>query len=173
MASADGVLDAAERLAAERGELPSLGEIAKAMDLTKQGVLHYFPTRAALDAAVVRRALSRVDAVMRTAASEGSPLEAYLRMSSPTDDDHVVVSVLMAALKARGSSEVLTEVQSAVVAWEELIAEELGDPVVAAVARLTCDGLFSQALFTGVVPSPARIDDLLNFFRAAASDTRR
>ena len=75
------------------------------LGLTKQCVLHHFPSRAALDAAVTRRALPRVGAAMAAAAAGGSPLETYLRLSAPTGDDQVVVLVLLAALRRRDGGE--------------------------------------------------------------------
>src|SRR5918993_4339705 len=146
MVSPDDVLDAMQELTAATGRLPSILEVAKAVGLTKQGVLHHFPTRAALDAAVTRRALSRVDAAMRAAAADGSPTEAYLRLSSPESGDRVVVLVLMAGLRRSESEALANEIEQAVARWQAMIADEVADPIRAEVVRLVGDGLFSEAL---------------------------
>ena len=166
MATSDDVLDAVQQLTSATGRLPSILEIAKEVGLTKQGVLHHFPTRAALDAAATRRALASVDAAMREAAANGSPLETYLRLSAPTPGDHVVVLVLAAALR-RGSEELAEEIERTVSRWQAMIADELGDPVRAEVVRLVGDGLFSEALLTGTPPSSGRLARLTAHLRGA------
>ena len=173
MVTSEDVLDAVQELTLATGRLPSILEIAKAVGLTKQGVLHHFPTRAALDAAVTRRALFRVDAAMTEAAADGSPLETYLRLSSPTGGDQVVVLVLMAALRRRDSGEIAEEIERTVSGWQAMIADELGDPIRAEVVRLVGDGLFSEALLTGVPPSPDRLTRLVAHLRGAPMDRHR
>lgn len=170
MATSEVVLDAVQELTAATGRLPSILEVAKAVGLTKQGVLHHFPSRAALDAAVTRRALSRVDAAMAAAAAEGSPLETYLRLSAPTGDDQVVVLVLLAALRRRDGGELAAEIERTVSGWQAVIADELGDPVRAEVARLVGDGLFGEALMTGRPPSADRLTRLVAHLRGAPLD---
>lgn len=173
MVTSEEVLDAVQGLTLATGRLPSILEIAKAVGLTKQGVLHHFPTRAALDAAVTRRALSRVDAAMTKAAADGSPLETYLRLSSPTGGEQVVVLVLMAALRRRDSEELAEEIERTVSGWEAMIADELGDPMQAEVVRLVGDGLFSEALLTGTPPSPDRLTRLVAHLRGAPMERHK
>lgn len=172
MVTAEDVLDAVQELTSATGRLPSILKIAKAVGLTKQGVLHHFPTRAALDAAVTRRALSRVDAAMAEAATTGSPVETYLRLSSPSGGDQVVVVVLMAALRRRDSEELAEEIERTVARWQAMIADELGDPLQAEVVRLVGDGLFSEALLTGTPPDPDRLSRLVAHLQGAATDRR-
>lgn len=173
MVTSEEVLDAVQGLTLATGRLPSILEIAKAVGLTKQGVLHHFPTRAALDAAVTRRALSRVDAAMTEAAADGSPLETYLRLSSPTGGEQVVVLVLMAALRRRESEELAEEIERTVSRWQAMIADELGDPLQAEVVRLVGDGLFSEALLTGTPPSQDRLTRLVAHLRGAPMERHK
>ena len=180
MVTSEEVLDAVQGLTLATGRLPSILEIAKAVGLTKQGVLHHFPTRAALDAAVTRRALSRVDAAMTKAAADGSPLETYLRLSSPTGGDQVVVLVLMAALRrpdsvaiVRASLRPLVEIERTVSGWQAMIADEVGDPTQAEVVRLVGDGLFSEALLTGTPPSSDRLTRLVAHLRGAPMERHK
>lgn len=53
------VLDAAERLVTEHGTGVSLARIAKEAGVTKSGLLHHFPSREDVEAALVRRVLER------------------------------------------------------------------------------------------------------------------
>lgn len=161
MEQRERILDAVQDLTLANGRLPSILDVAAHVGLTKQGVLHYFPTRAALDAAVVLRAMTRVDAAMtRAATGGGSPVATYLRLSSPDDGDRAAVVVLTAAFRREGGG-VPPEVQQAVVRWEALIADEVGDAVRAEVVRLVGDGLFSEALLAGGPPDTERVDRLI------------
>lgn len=165
------ILEAMQDLTSSNGKLPSILEIAHEVGLTKQGVLHYFPTRAALDAAVVLRALAKVDAAMGEAAASGSPTGTYLRLSSPDAGDRAALMVLAAAFRGRASG-LPPEVGQAIARWEALIAEELGDPVRAQVVRLVGDGLFGEALVTGTPPTAERIERLVTHLRAGSSRQR-
>jgi len=160
------ILDAIQDLTVVNKRLPSILEVAAKVGLTKQGVLHYFPTRRALDAAVVLRALTKVDDAMTEAAASGSPAATYLRLSSPDEEDRAAVMVLAAALRREGDS-LPPEVAQAVIRWEGMIAEELGDPVRAEVVRLVGDGLFGEALVTGTPPTAERVERLVAHLRAA------
>ncbi len=164
------ILDAIQDLTSSSGRLPSILEIAQEVGLTKQGVLHYFPTRAALDTAVVLRALDKVDAAMGKAAASGSPTATYLRLSSPDIGDRAALMVLAAAFRGRARG-LPPEVGQAIARWEALMAEELGDPVRAEVVRLAGDGLFGEALVTGTPPTAERIERLVTHLRA--DSTRR
>jgi AcrR family transcriptional regulator len=155
-----GVLEAAIALTLERGAAPSIAEVARAVGLTKQGVLHYFRSRAALDEAVLLSALGRVDAEMSEAARQGRAAETYLRLAAPSDQDRAAALVMVTLLR-RGDLAVLPAVEKAVTRWQSMIAEELGDPVRAKVVRLVGDGLFSESLVTGRPPSPDFLDELV------------
>ncbi|HSU01426.1 MAG TPA: TetR/AcrR family transcriptional regulator [Nocardioides sp.] len=167
MTRRDEILDTVQQLTLDTGRMPSIEAVARALGLSKQGVLHHFPSRSALDEAVVVRALEQVDSAMVHAAAEGSPLETYLRLSSPADEDRAAVLVVAAALRDGGGG-LPPQVADAVRRWEDLITEEVGDAVLAEVVRLTGDGLFGEALVTGTAPSPERLDRLVALFRRAA-----
>jgi AcrR family transcriptional regulator len=162
------ILDATQELTLSNGKAPSILEVARAVGLTKQGVLHYFPNRAALDAAVVLRALARVDAAMAEAAASGSPTATYLHHSSPDAGDRAALMVLAAAYRGRANG-LPPEVGQTIARWEALIATELGDPVRAEVVRLVGDGLFGEALATGTPPTGERIERLVTHLRASSS----
>lgn len=157
------ILEAVGELTRTKRSLPSILEVAAEVGLTKQGVLHYFPSRAALDAAVLERAVARIDAAMTAAAGagDGSPVATYLGLSSPDDGDYAAAAVVLSA----ASGGMAAGVQDAVSRWEALIAEEVGDPVRAEVVRLAGDGLFAEALLTGVPPAAERIQRLVEHLR--------
>ncbi len=165
------VLQSAIALTLERGAAPSIAEVARAVGLTKQGVLHYFPSRAALDEAVLRSALDRVDAEMSEAARHGGAAEAYLRLAAPSDQDRAAALVLVALLRP-GDATVLPWAQEAISRWESLIADELGDPVRARVVRLVGDGLFGESLVTGQPPSTELLDELVAYLITGATASR-
>lgn len=155
------ILDAVGALTTARRRLPSILEVAAEVGLTKQGVLHYFPTRAALDAAVVARAVDRVDAAMQEAAVGGSPVTTYLRLSAPDDADRAAAAVVLAAATQLPEGGAPPGLHEAVQRWEACIAREVGDAVHAEVVRLVGDGLFSESLVTGVPPAAERVDRLI------------
>lgn len=155
------LLDVVQDLILTTGRMPSILEIASQVGLTKQGVLHYFPNRAALDGAVVSRAMARVDAAMTAAAGTGgSPVATYLRLSTPDDADRAAAMVLAAAFR-HSDGGLPPELERAVARWEGLIAAEVGDPVRAEVVRLVGDGLLAEALLTGTPPAADRVERLI------------
>jgi AcrR family transcriptional regulator len=160
MVDRQGVLHAAVVLTLEQGTAPSIAEVARAVGLTKQGVLHYFPSRAALDEAVLLTAVGRVDAEITAAAQNGRAAETYLRLAAPSDEDRAAALVMVTLLR-RGDPTLLPRVEEAVTKWQSMIAQELGDPVRARVVRLVGDGLFSESLITGKPPSVDLLDELV------------
>ncbi len=165
------VLEAAIALTLEQGTAPSLSEVARAVGLTKQGVLHHFPSRAALDEAVLLAALGRLDAEMKAAAQHGRAAETYLRLAVPSDEDRAAALVMVTLLR-RGDPTLLPAVDEAVTRWQSMIAEEVGDPVRAQVVRLVGDGLFSESLVTGRPPSARLLDELVAHLITGAPASR-
>lgn len=163
MSQQERILDAVGELSRLGGRPPSILDVARHVGLTKQGVLHYFPTRADLDHAVLVRAVDRIDTAMQEAAkpgSDSSPTATYLRLSTPGDSDVAAAAVMLAAVptQARGLPP---EVTDAFARWEALIAADVGDPVRAEVIRLTSDGLFAESLASGTPPDPDRVERLI------------
>jgi AcrR family transcriptional regulator len=168
--NADDVLDAMQELTVRDGQPPSIQAIAQAVGRSKQAVLHYFPDRDALEAALAARALGRVDAEMTAAARRGDAAATYLRLSVPTGDDRAVALTVLGSLRTRASLP--PEVDEAIDRWERLIAEELGSPVRAEVVRLVADGLFVEAL-VGAPPPPARVEALVDHLVGPGSQRNR
>lgn len=155
------VLDAAIGLTLRVGTVPSLAEVAATVGLTKQGVLHHFPSRAALDEAVLLHALDRLDEEMTAAAQHGRAAEAYLRLAAPSEEDRAAALVMVAMLRRGGGTRLPAVVTGKVAEWESMISREIGDPVRAKIVRLVGDGLFSESLVTGTAPPAGLVEDLV------------
>ena len=158
--NSDDVLDAMQDLILEHGQPPSIQAIAQRLGRTKQAVLHYFPDRAALEAALAQRAITRVDEAMTAAAARGDAAATYLRLALPTTEDRAVALLVLASLRTKESLP--DGVDAATERWEGLIAAELGSPVAAQAVRLVGDGLFVQAL-VGAPPLPQQVEALVAY----------
>ncbi|MFC7724275.1 hypothetical protein ACFQW6_04100 [Nocardioides sp. GCM10028917] len=156
--NADDVLDAMQELILREGQPPSIQAIAQTLGRSKQAVLHYFPDRNTLEAALAARAIARVDGAMTAAATRGDAAATYLRLSLPTTEDRAVALLVLASLRTRDSLP--GDIDAAIERWEGLIADELGSAIRAEVIRLVGDGLFVESLF-GDPPSAKRINDLI------------
>ena len=144
----DRILDHTRRLTIERGVIPSLNAVAEASGVSKGGLMHHFPTRAALVDGLARRALDEVDRAMTAAAAEGRAAEAWLGLCVPTGDEIELFRAMTVAHRAleHPGEGVLGAAATAIERWERLIADEVGDPVRARVIRLVGDGLAGNAL---------------------------
>ena len=117
------ILDAARTLALERGVVPSLNETAATAGVSKGGLAHHFPSRAALVQGLSTLALKEVDEAMVAAAAEGCAAETWLRISVPTGDDVALFRALAIAHRAVESpgDDVATASRQAAERWESLI----------------------------------------------------
>lgn len=131
-----------------RGTIPSLNDVAAAAGVSKGGLIHHFPTRAALVDGLARDALEQIDRAMVEAAASGDAAAAWLRLSVPAGDDLELfraMAVAHRALEAPGATTIAAAGE-ATSRWERLIADEVGDPVLARVIRLVGDGLAMNAI---------------------------
>lgn len=165
--NSDDVLDTMQDLILREGQPPSIQAIAGALGRSKQAVLHYFPDRDALEAALAARAIARVDEAMADAARRGDAAATYLRLSLPTTEDRAVALLVLASLRTRDSLP--DDIDAAIKRWEGLITAELGTPVRAEVVRLVGDGLFMESLF-GDPPSVERIEGLIAYLVGADTE---
>jgi AcrR family transcriptional regulator len=149
------MLAEARRLTLEQGAIPSLNAVAAAAEVSKGGLVHHFPSRAALVEGLAGAALEEVDEAMRAAAALGKAAETWLRISVPGGDDVQLFRALAIAHYAVESpgDPVAASAREAVRRWEEMIARELGDAGRAHVVRLVGDGLAAN-LIAGIEPAP-------------------
>lgn len=160
----DIILGAARRLLLARGVMPSLNAVAEAAGVSKGGLIHHFPSRAALIAGLASAAIDEVDAAMSAAAATHSAAETWLRLSLPGVQERELLQGLAAAFRPSdpGMQGMLDQARAAIARWESLIAAEVGDPVRARVIRLVGDALVANAV-AGVDTGPDRLDELAAF----------
>ena len=162
----DRVLHEARRLTLERGVIPSLNVVAEAAGVSKGGLIHHFPTRAALVDGLARQALDEIDMALTAAAETGAVVSAWLRLSVPAHDEvqlYRAMAVAHRALEAQSAATIAVATE-ALERWERLIADEVGDPIRAHVIRLVGDGLAMNAFAGTGTPSEdelARLEEHL------------
>ncbi|MBM3715418.1 MAG: helix-turn-helix transcriptional regulator, partial [Actinobacteria bacterium] len=77
----DAILATARELILISGVVPSLNAVADAAGVSKGGLMHHFPSRAALIAGLAREAIAEMDREMVAAAADGSAARTWLRLS--------------------------------------------------------------------------------------------
>ncbi|MDO5500936.1 MAG: TetR/AcrR family transcriptional regulator [Propionibacteriaceae bacterium] len=166
------VLDVARRLTLETGAVPSLNAIVAAAGVSKGGMTHHFPTRAALVAGLARMALEEVDEEMSRAAIRGDATRTWLRLSMPQAVERALMQALVVELRTEDPviTVLLADARDAVIRWERTIEAEVGDPVQARVIRLVGDALVANAV-AGIESEPPSVDELQAFLtRPLTSD---
>ncbi|MEX5634466.1 TetR/AcrR family transcriptional regulator [Parafrankia sp. FMc2] len=156
------LLDAAWRVLARHGDQPlSLDAVAREATVSKGGLLHHFPTRAALIDALHDRWNDGFDtAVTGRATADGRPgsrARAYLEVGAEgtTAPGEVTAEVgFLAALIAEPGQ--LQRLRERYETWQERLVQDRVDPVAASVVRMAADGIWLADLL-GLAP-PA--DDL-------------
>lgn len=142
--------------------MPSLDQLARETGLSKGGVTHHVPTRAALVHALIMAAVAETDRALSAAASDGRVVETWLTLSSESTVGGTSITALARiALDARtGLGATADAIAGAAERWEALLAAELGSPQKARVVRLVGDGLLLGRLIDDRAPTLA-IDDLM------------
>lgn len=148
------LLDEARRITIAEGSVPSLNALAAAAGVSKGGLVHHFPTRAALVDGLARAAIADVDQVMTAAAEAGTASVTWLALASPDPAETGLFRAMAAAYQSihDDRSGTLTTAAEAAARWEALIAAEVGDPLTARVIRLLGDGITFNALVGVPVP---------------------
>lgn len=153
----DRLLDATEQVLLGEGLTGlTLDAVAAVAGTSKGGLLYHFPSKDALVVGLVERLGEVFDAEIEAAREEGrSVVDLSLAVPDLGDREQTLVRALLAVLR---SSDTVTALQPAVqrvfARWQELLTEELGDPVLAETIRLVGDGLYLGAL-VGATPPPA------------------
>lgn len=171
----DRLLDTARRLTLATGEVPSLNAVAADAGVSKGGLTHHFPTRAALVEGLADLALRDVDEAMEAAAQRGDAAATWLRISVPEGDDIRLFRALIAALPSLDSlgGEFKQATMVAIERWESMIAAELGDADRARAVRLVGDGLAANVIADPeTVPNPAELAGLMRALGIAEAGDR-
>lgn len=151
---------------------PALEAVAAAAGVSKGGLLYHFDKQTLLRA-LVTRAVQRFDERLTVAASQGTVAAAWLRLSVPATDERAVYRAMMSMLRltTTGEFDLPEEVGAAELRWQQMLADELGDPVRARLVRLVGDGLFMAAL-TGPPPTSDEVEQLLRYLGLPAAAER-
>jgi AcrR family transcriptional regulator len=163
VATRDRLLDAAERVLLEQGLTGlTLDAVAATAGTSKGGLLYHFRTKDALVVGLVERLGAVFEAELEQAASRGrSIVDVSLCVPDLGDEEQTLVRALLAVLRSSDSVEALQPaVQRLFGRWQELLTEELGDPVLAETVRLVGDGLYLGALVGARPPSADRIAEV-------------
>lgn len=161
----DRILVEARRLTVSEGQIPSLNAVAAAAEVSKGGLIHHFPSREALIEGLGRQALDEIDSAMRDAAARGQAARAWLQLCIPGDPERELYRALVTAFQAThmGLESLVADAAAMTIAWERMIADEVGDPRLARVVRLVGDGLTANAMLSPELSTDADdIDTLLS-----------
>lgn len=158
------------------GVVPSLNETASKAGVSKGGLLHHFPSRAALVQGLAVAALEEIDAIMVAASTEGRAAETWLRISVPAGEDVALFRALAIAHRAveTPGDDVAAASREAIARWESMIQDDTGDATRARIIRLVGDGLAANVV-AGIetAPTEAELDALIDVLvRRPGQDSR-
>lgn len=160
MTSREDILASMRTLTLATGVLPSMDSIARDTGLSKGGLIHHFPTRAALIDGLIGQAIAELDAAMSSAAAAGHAAQTWLRLSVPTGEERELYRAMAVTLKAVGATKAgpahtaaSAAISAAMSRWDALLTAELGDATTALMVRLIGDGLFLNALLDTMIPA--------------------
>lgn len=142
------MLQALEELVLAGDPEPTFDAVAARAGVSKGGLLHHFPDRAALVEGLLRRVVAETDRRMVDAAERGDAAATWLRLSVVEGPDHRAARALLSLVRlgASGRIEMPEDVAAAIGRWQQVIESELADPARALVIRLIGDGLFLATL---------------------------
>jgi AcrR family transcriptional regulator len=152
----DAILDAAQRIAAERGAgRITLDEVARESGLSKGGLLYHFSGKEALLQAMLERLIERTSAVRErhAAALAGTAAPTLLSLLATRNqpdvlDPHVAMAILAAAAE---QPSLLDPLRRHIAQVRELIIAEVGDQPQFWLLWAAADGLLFQELL-GIAP---------------------
>ncbi len=148
---------------------PALDAVAAAAGVSKGGLLYHFDKQSLLHA-LITRAVQRFDERLTAAAADGVMAAAWLRLSVPGPGERTVYRAMLSTMRltTAGELDLPAQVGEAEHRWQQMLTDELGDPVRARVVRLVGDGLFLAAL-TGQPPTSGEVEHLLRHLGLGAS----
>ncbi len=166
MSNRSSILATARQLAIGAGSVPSLDVVARAAGVSKGGLTHHFPSRAALLDGIAAQAIEGMDRAL-AAAEEGRVVETWLRLSLSREEAELYRALLVSFSDAGATAAVLQRAAEASRRWEAMLAAETGDPVAASAIRLLGDGLVMNVLTGDTLPS---LESLLGWVQRGAAD---
>ena len=144
----DRILTVARRETIERGWIPSLNVVVLLAEVSKGGLIHHFPSRGALVAALADSAITELDDAMRRAAANRAVARTWLTLAALSPDEVTLFRAIALALAGMGAeaSAIARRNSEATARWEAMIAEEVGDATQARIIRLVGDGLSMNSI---------------------------
>lgn len=139
----DAIIDAYVALLAEHGAREAtIDATARRSGLSKAGLLHYFPSRQALDTELVQRLRVLIEADVAAMASDPDQAVRYYLASSLEENSQLERMVVAATrLAQRGHEEAGQVLRFGRDEWFSVLLDSLGDPALAKLALLAGDGL--------------------------------
>lgn len=171
----DAILDAAQRIAVERGAgRLTLDEVARASGLSKGGLLYHFPSKEALLQAMLERLIAQTNAVREQQESllgavSHRTLRALLatRCSPTVIDPHVATAILAAAAE---QPALLDPLRAHIGKVRQQVIAESGDRADYWLLWAAADGLLFQQLL-GVAPfAEAQLDSVYQALNRLAEE---
>lgn len=158
----DGILQAAEKLIAEKGfQALTLDEVAVKASVSKGGLLHHYPSKQALLLGLAEKMISLHakeirDNLQQDPEGPGAFTRAFLRanLSCGEDDCTPVCDTLTA--ESRNIPAMLELFQQYTAQYQQLVENDGLDPVNATIVRYAAEGLM-HSLSSGM-PQPANYD---------------
>ncbi|WP_291277829.1 TetR/AcrR family transcriptional regulator [Galactobacter sp.] len=150
MSRSEQILDTYVSLLVDGGvRQATIEAVARKSGLSKPGLLHHFPSRAALDTALISRlrVLVKLDVAAMAAAPDGA-VHYYLASSLEVGSDLERAVVAVTRLGQAGNANARAELRAARDEWFDLLLAQLGNPVMARLALLAGDGVAYQADIT-------------------------
>lgn len=162
----DIILDAAQRIAVERGAgRITLDEVAKESGLSKGGLLYHFSGKDALIQGMLQRLIERNSEVRAEQAKQisGQPhatLRAVLSSRNHEEvlDPHVAMAILAAAAE---SPALLDPLREHIAQVREIVIAESGDQLMAWLLWAAADGLLFQQML-GIAPHTTEQRDAIH-----------
>jgi AcrR family transcriptional regulator len=156
-ATRDRLLDAAEAVVVQHGASAlTLEAVAADAGVSKGGLLYHFPSKDLLAAALVERAVQRVDEALEAAAAEGGAgcfTRAYIRVTMGDGARQTGADPLSTALLGALALDpaLLDPLRDAYGRWQARLEKDGLDPADATLVRLAVDGWWT-ALVLGLPP---------------------
>ncbi|MGO1318632.1 MAG: TetR/AcrR family transcriptional regulator [Galactobacter sp.] len=150
MTRSEQILDTYVSLLVDGGvRQATIEAVARKSGLSKPGLLHHFPSRAALDDALIGRLREFVaaDVAAMAEATDGA-VHYYLASSLEVGSDLERGVVAVTRLGQAGNAQARAALRDARDAWFDLLLAQLGNPVMARLALLAGDGVAYQADIT-------------------------
>jgi AcrR family transcriptional regulator len=155
----DAVLDAAAAVVAELGPTSlTLEAVAAGAGVSKGGLLYHFPSKDALIAGLVERAIGDVNAFMEAHLQDDDSPGAFARAyAAATIDTAAEPADLISSIAAAAAlnSDLLEPVRRAYATWQERLLHDGLPPERALLLRLAVDGWWLSTMI-GVPVAPRR-----------------